>query len=242
MNGDSQERENYVPLGKARKRDIARRALVGLHKNKQMTEAGSIVNEQISELKAFEHNLQVQYMTNEGSKYVAKCQRDFLRSCMNPDSILPFNHPTLPQLPPGFTWNIYKISNFMEAGRITQLRIRATYNLGKGILSMHFMLTKKHPNDPNFTQEDILYHNPLLNLVPLITGPGFGNWATWFDKKMDIFFNYAFASSQQTSVMYQPTQGGRIDTELFIVCEEWRGLAPTTQEMRVDIMVEDRGR
>lgn len=247
MTVEKGKRENLAPLGVARQRDIARRARVGVHKNRATSDVGSFVNEQMSELLPFEHNLQAQYMTKEGSNYVAQAQLPFLRRCLVSDEILPWNTPNLPFLPPitpilTSQWELYRLPNFMEAGKIVQLTLKATYNTGKNLWTSHFMLLRRHPLDNLFTQEDIILDAPIISLTPQQTGNGWGgNWATWYDKKLDVNFNYDFPRS-----FGQATPGAAINQELavdyslYILTEDWRLAA--TDELRVELLVEDRGR
>jgi hypothetical protein len=248
MTNEENKRENSVGLARIRERDLARRGLVGFHKTKITSDAGVLVNEQASELKTFEHEIRAITLTDENSLQVALEQPDFLRICdpNAPDQVLPGNTPNLPQLPPNHSWLIYRIPDFMESGNIIKLKMMATYNNGKAWANMFFMLTKVLPNNPIFQPEDIIYVNPNLALNPPVTGI-LSQYTTWYDQIMQITFNYPFPNIRGQS----PLVGGAIidqatDYSLYIICENWTfGVPPVPgvlTQMRVSMMVEDRGR
>jgi len=252
MTNDEHPRDKDAGLGKARERDIARRGLVGLHKTATYSEAGATVNEQASELKPFEHELRAILLTNENSIQVAKMNPTFQRVCdtIVPDIILPPlpapPNPNLPFLPPGRSWFIYRVPNFMESGEVIRLTIKATYNDGAVMAGMQFLLARRNPTNPRFTPDDIIYQNPALAINPPQTGiVGIGNWATWYDQNTALPFVYPFSE-----IRGQAVPGGAIvdratDFSLYIICESW-SLAPPPagqlKQMLVRLITEDRGR
>lgn len=238
---ENTKRREKVALGEARDHDIAQRGLVGVHKYMRTDPSNSFFDETISPLLPFDYAHKALHVTQEGSLYIAPGQFERIVSCINPEITLPNNQAGLPPLPPGFVWNVYVHPNFFEAGKIIRLILRATYNSGKSLSQMHFMLLRRLPTDNQFTQEDILLNIPVVHLLPVITGPGFGDWGIWYDQKTDQSYNYPFP--QTSGDVGYGKQDLSMVKHLYILCEEWRS-APfnTTDEMRVQIIVEDRGR
>jgi len=241
MNEDKKRIKKKVGIKEAREYDIAHRGLVGVHKTMRTDPSNAFFNEAASPLLPFDYAHRAIHVTGEGSLYVAPGQLEFIRSCQNPEVTLPNNQDGLPPLPPGFVWNVYVQQNFKDAGRLIRLVLRATYNSGKALAQMHFMLLRRLPTDNQFTQEDILLHLPVVNLLPVITGPGFGDWGIWYDQKTDQAYNYPFPNTKGDVGFGQQDLSEM--KHLYILCEEWRS-APfnATDEMRVHMIVEDRGR
>lgn len=245
---DEQPRRSNVPLGIARNDDIARRGLVGFHKRKVTDESTAAVDQTGSELKPFEHDKRAIYMTNENSVYVANAQIEYLKSCdpTVPEETILGTTPVLPLLAPLQNWSMYKILNFMEAGRIINMVIRGTYNGGKTLAATDLLLLRRHPNDPQFTQEDILLYSPSIALNPHpFTGPGFGgDWAVWYSQGTNIIFDYPFSRIRGQAAPGQPITDLATQYTLYILVENigmvgGGGIAP---EIRFDLYVEDRGR
>ena len=240
---DEQPREKNVALGRARQRDLARRGLIGFHKRKRTDDAGVVVDEQASELQAYEYDKKAITLTNPGAIIIADGIQEFAKPCpdANPDeTFIATAFPQLEVLPGTAIWTLYRMPNFMEAGKIIELIIRATYNVGAIWHSMPFYLLRRHPNDPLFVQEDIIYYNPTLPIAPPFTTPSHP-WATWLDTKIDESFIYPFPR-----IAGQAQSGGPITNlatiySLYILCAQWSG-ALGGEIMRVYLTVEDRGR
>ena len=124
------------------------------------------------------------------------------------------------------------------------LTIKAAYPTGKSLNTMMFLLSKRHPvNDPNFTADDIII-NQLLTLSPEFTGPGWGgDYATWYDQDLDKSYNQDFINIRPGGVPGGLKNQFPPVTSMFVLCENWQLAGPpATDEMRVEIFVEDRGR
>jgi hypothetical protein len=247
MTNDEKQRESQVGYPRAVDRDFARKGLVTHHRVKAMgpDAMGSIIHELAALVKNFEYDQKALMSTGDGSLIIAPGQKEFIFPCMAPWQIvdpaaLPAGWP-LPTLPPGFQFWLYQFS-LMEAGKIIRLVLRARYPGGLLIGSTRFYLCRKNPIEAatnGFTQEDILLYNPVLPMAPIHTGPPFPTWATWYDKRTDVVFNYPFDAP--------PDQNGDQASliNLYIVMERWVNNVPTfpaNTELRIDMYIEDRGR
>lgn len=247
MTNDETPRKSSVPYGSAIERDFARKGLVTTHRVKAMGEnaMGSLIHETNALVKNFEYDQKALMSTSDGSLIIAPGQKEFIFVCRAPWAIvdpaaLPPSWP-LPTLPPGFQFWIYQFS-FMEAGKIVRLVLRAQYPGGVLIGSTRFYLCRRNPEKAatnGFTQEDVLLYNPVLPISPIHTGMPFPDWATWYDKRTDVVFNYPFDAP--------PDQNGDQASliNLYIVMERWVNnvpVFPSNTQLRVDMYIEDRGR
>ncbi len=246
MTRDEEPREN-VGLITARKRDIARRGLVGFHRRKRTFEAGIQVHEADSELGPYEYNKQAMLITKEGGLYGAFSEYEFDQVFDAPgDTIVPGGAGSGNLPPSAVNYLMYPIPRFMEAGLLKRLIIRSTYLAAIPFNLVDFYLTRMDPKDARFVPEDIIVGPLTLNFAAHAVGlisANIGDMETNFDQDLEEEFIFPFdrIPGQDVQGNAGPIRDQAIIENFYLLVEEWRNV-PGTDILRMKFIVEDRGR